>query len=338
MKLNCAAIPTGLLESELFGHEKGAFTGADRAAARPVRAGRRRHPVPRRGRRHPARPPGQAAARPAGAGVRAPGQRQTMQVDVRLVAATNRDLPKMVAAGQFRSDLFYRLNVFPIRVPPLRERREDIPPSSALHTQVRPAASTSPVEHIPGAPCRPCIELRLARQHPRAGAPHRARGHPLHRDRTRPAPGRPPGPGGGPPAPRPTLPPPRPAPSTTWSASTSPAPSASATASSAGRAAPPHGSGSSEPRCCPACASSDCRRECEAISRVSTMCRNIDMDVDSGSGCGPTGIELVRLYPKRRYRLASNRRRGANHWHEIRIGRLIASFPPKIRRCHEPLP
>ena len=127
VKLNCAAIPTGLLESELFGHEKGAFTGAiiqkigrleladkgtlflDEVGDIPLeiqpkllRALQERE-FERLGSTH------------------------TRRVNVRLIAATNRDLEKMVAAHEFRSDLYYRLNVFPIRIPPLRDRKDDIP-------------------------------------------------------------------------------------------------------------------------------------------------------------------------------------------------------------------
>ena len=127
VKLNCAAIPTGLLESELFGHEKGAFTGAiaqkvgrmeladqgtlflDEVGDIPIeiqpkllRALQERE-FERLGSTH------------------------TRKVNIRLVAATNRDLDKMIADREFRSDLYYRLHVFPIRIPPLRERKEDIP-------------------------------------------------------------------------------------------------------------------------------------------------------------------------------------------------------------------
>jgi formate hydrogenlyase transcriptional activator len=127
VKLNCAAIPTGLLESELFGHEKGAFTGAitskigrleladqgtlflDEVGDIPIeiqpkllRALQERE-FERLGSTH------------------------TRKVNVRLVAATNQDLESMVANKEFRSDLYYRLNVFPIRIPPLRDRRDDIP-------------------------------------------------------------------------------------------------------------------------------------------------------------------------------------------------------------------
>ena len=135
VKLNCAAIPTGLLESELFGHEKGAFTGAiiqkvgrmeladqgtlflDEVGDIPIeiqpkllRALQERE-FERLGSTH------------------------TRRVNVRLVAATNRDLEKMIADREFRSDLYYRLHVFPIRIPPLRERKEDIPPLVSYFVQ-----------------------------------------------------------------------------------------------------------------------------------------------------------------------------------------------------------
>src|SRR6201982_251241 len=151
VKLNCAAIPTGLLESELFGHEKGAFTGAiiqkvsrmeladqgtlflDEVGDIPIeiqpkllRALQERE-FERLGSTH------------------------TRRVNIRLVAATNRDLEQMIAAREFRSDLYYRLNVFPIRIPPLRERKEDIPLLASYFVQTFAKQMQKRVDAIPTA-------------------------------------------------------------------------------------------------------------------------------------------------------------------------------------------
>ena len=135
VKINCAAIPTGLLESELFGHEKGAFTGAisqkigrfelaqggtlflDEVGDIPLELQSKFLRVLQE----------QEFERLGGT--------RTIRVDIRLVAATNRDLSAMVASREFRSDLFYRLNVFPIQTPPLRERAGDIPRLVQYFTQ-----------------------------------------------------------------------------------------------------------------------------------------------------------------------------------------------------------
>jgi formate hydrogenlyase transcriptional activator len=154
VKLNCAAIPTGLLESELFGHERGAFTGAiaqkvgrleladqgtlflDEVGDIPVQI------QPKLLRALQERE------------FERLGSNRTKRVDVRLVAATNRDLEKMMENREFRSDLYYRLNVFPIRIPPLRERPEDIPLLVRYFTQKYSRRMQKQIDSVPAAVVR----------------------------------------------------------------------------------------------------------------------------------------------------------------------------------------
>jgi formate hydrogenlyase transcriptional activator len=149
VKLNCAAIPTGLLESELFGHERGAFTGAiSQKVGRLELADQGSLFLDEVGDIPLDIQPKLLRALQEREFERL-GSTKTKRVDIRLVAATNRDLGRMIEDREFRSDLYYRLNVFPIRIPPLRERPEDIPLLVRYFTQKYGRRMEKQIESIP---------------------------------------------------------------------------------------------------------------------------------------------------------------------------------------------
>ncbi|MGA1996003.1 MAG: sigma 54-interacting transcriptional regulator, partial [Bryobacteraceae bacterium] len=151
IKVNCAAIPATLLESELFGHEKGSFTGA---FAQKIG----RFELAHQGTLFldeigeiPLELQSKLLRAIQEQELERLGGNRTIKVDARLIAATNRNLKQMVDEGKFRSDLYYRLHVFPLTVPPLRERREDIPLLIRYFTQKHARRMNRPIQSIPTA-------------------------------------------------------------------------------------------------------------------------------------------------------------------------------------------
>ena len=178
VKVNCAALPSGVIESELFGHEKGAFTGAltrrvgrfelanggtlflDEVGDLPLELQAKLLRVLQEGE------------------FERVGGTQTLKVNVRLVAATNRDLASAVEEGRFRADLFYRLNVFPIAIPPLRERVEDVPRLVRHFVMIYASKMGKSDRDDQRAGHEQAHGVSLARKRPGAAERHRARGHP----------------------------------------------------------------------------------------------------------------------------------------------------------------
>lgn len=151
VKLNCAAIPTGLLESEIFGHERGAFTGAISQKLGRLELAHSGTLFLDEVGDIPAEIQPKLLRALQEREFERLGSIQTKRVDVRLIAATNRDLERMVENREFRSDLYYRLNVFPIRIPPLRDRPEDIPLLVRYFAQKYGRQMEKQIESIPAA-------------------------------------------------------------------------------------------------------------------------------------------------------------------------------------------
>ena len=177
VRMNCAAIPSGLLESELFGHERGAFTGAlMQRKGRFELADRGSLFLDEIGDISLEVQPKLLRALQEQEFERL-GSAKTIQVNVRIIAATHRDLPAMIREEKFREDLFYRLNVFPIEIPPLRERREDIPLLVNYFVSELSRRMRKQISSIPQRVMEIVDELPVERQCQGTGKLNRTRSH-----------------------------------------------------------------------------------------------------------------------------------------------------------------
>ena len=187
VQVNCAAIPEELIESELFGHEKGSFTGAVRKQmGKFVAADGGTIFLDEIGDMS-ARTQAKVLRVLQNGEVEPVGAERTIQVDVRVVAATNRNLEEEIAAGRFREDLFYRLNVIPVRTPALREHLEDLPLAGRVLRAPLRRPEQLPAQGVHPRGARPPQGAALEGERPRAQEPGRAPADPLARARRSPA-------------------------------------------------------------------------------------------------------------------------------------------------------
>ena len=174
IQVNCAAIPEELIESELFGHEKGSFTGAtEKQIGKFEQADRGTIFLDEIGDMSP-KTQAKVLRVLQEQEVERLGSARTIKVDVRVIAATNKNLEEAITRGEFREDLYFRLNVIPIVVPPLRERREDIPLLVQHFAQADERRAQPQAEAVRSAAHGGAAALPVARQHPRAAQHDRA--------------------------------------------------------------------------------------------------------------------------------------------------------------------